>query len=127
MTIRDSKGSRAVKQKGRTFENEVVELFKLCGFVDAERRRQRGTKDAGDITGVGGLVVECKNEKKYSIPQYLKELRKEANGHYGIVALKMKGKSGKEAAAIVPIMVFGVLWSKFLSMEKELELLRKGQ
>jgi hypothetical protein len=38
---------------------------------------QRGVKDAGDIAGAGGFVIEVKRAEKWPLPQWLLELDQE--------------------------------------------------
>ena len=45
------------------------------GYPCAERAYGAGRHDdVGDIDGIDGVVIECKNEKRINIPGYLKEL-----------------------------------------------------
>ena len=61
------------RSKGREAENSVVDYLRQRGF-QAERRRQTGAQDCGDIGGVPGWVVEVKAEKRINLPAYLDEL-----------------------------------------------------
>lgn len=120
MTIRDGKGARAAKAKGRTWENDVVDLFRAAGFSNAERRRQRGIRDAGDIAGIPGLVVECKNERKITLSLYLDELLSEvaeAPEDWGVVALKRRGKSVNEGYAVMRLEDFARLWVDYMHLD----------
>jgi Holliday junction resolvase len=67
--------SNASKQKGSAFEIGLLNHFREKGF-DAERLRQTGQNDEGDlVVKDGGItVVEAKAEARYNLPQYLKEL-----------------------------------------------------
>ncbi len=51
------------KQKGTAFETLVVRWLAENGFPYAERRALAGTHDCGDVTGIPGLVIECKTTK----------------------------------------------------------------
>jgi len=106
MTIRDSKGSRAAKAKGRDAENAVVEYLRKQG-IPAERRRLMGVADLGDISGMLGVVIEVKNEKKIRLAGYIEELKQEVDhadqvlhypmpkpgSHKGVVVIKKRGTS----------------------------------
>ncbi len=73
MTIRDAAGSKAAKQKGRDAENAVVEYLRSVG-IPAERRRQKGVVDCGDVGAWDGVMVEVKNERRINLSGYLKEV-----------------------------------------------------
>ena len=45
---------------GTAAETAVVNYLRVNGFPHVERRRLRGAKDAGDLTGIPGLLVEVK-------------------------------------------------------------------
>ena len=52
--------ARRPRDIGTATESAVVRYLRTAGFPHAERRALRGTLDAGDITGVIGVVFECK-------------------------------------------------------------------
>lgn len=79
MTIRDAKGSRAAKAKGRQFENDVKDVYLRHGFKHVERRRLTGHHDMGDITGIPNLTVECKNHSKMALSDWIDQTIDEAN------------------------------------------------
>jgi hypothetical protein len=54
------KRKRRSKDIGTDAERAVVRYLAAHGFVHAERRALRGTKDAGDITGTPGICWEVK-------------------------------------------------------------------
>ena len=45
---------------GTAAETAVVRVFNANGFPHVERRRLRGNKDCGDLSGIPGVVVEVK-------------------------------------------------------------------
>lgn len=55
------------KAKGTAFERRVVEYLVIQGFPYAERRALEGTNDRGDISGIPGVVIECKNTKRLEL------------------------------------------------------------
>lgn len=86
----------SAKAKGRTAENAVVHYLRANGVPHAERRRQTGSKDQGDITGWPGVCVEVKNTARLDLPGWLRELDAEmANAHAdtGFVIAKPAGKT----------------------------------
>ncbi|KMT46799.1 hypothetical protein AC069_03580 [Gardnerella vaginalis] len=71
------------KQKGTAFESAIVEYlkYKLCDET-IERRALNGTCDRGDISGVTfcghRMVLECKNEARMRLADYVREAETEA-------------------------------------------------
>lgn len=87
------------KQKGTAFESAIVEYLQnqLCDET-IERRALNGTCDRGDISGVtfGGhrMTLECKNENRMRLAEYMREAETEAtndNAHYYAVIHKKRG------------------------------------
>lgn len=87
------------KQKGTAFESAIVDYLKdkLCDD-NIERRALNGTADRGDISGVTfcghRMVLECKNEKRMRLAEYVREAETEAandNAHYYAVVHKKRG------------------------------------
>ena len=73
------------KAKGRDGENAVVDYLRQRGYP-AERRRQTGAQDCGDVSGVPGWVIEVKAEKRLNLAGYMDELvaeRINAEKRYG--------------------------------------------
>lgn len=86
--------SNPSKSKGTDFENRTVDGFHAAGFPHVERRALRGTKDGGDIAGIPGVVVQCKNDKRHDPSGWLRELyiqMENANADIGVVIFKKKG------------------------------------
>jgi Holliday junction resolvase len=65
------------KRKGSAFEKAVAEWLTENGFPYAERRVLQGSADRGDIAGIPGLVLECKNTREMKLSQWMDELRAE--------------------------------------------------
>lgn len=87
------------KQKGTAFESAIVEYLQnqLCDDT-IERRALNGTADRGDISGVTfcgyRMVLECKNENRMRLAEYMREAETEAandNAHYYAVIHKKRG------------------------------------
>jgi hypothetical protein len=69
-----------------------------------ERRVQYGNKDRGDISGVIGVVWECKNEAKYDPGGWLREAEVERandNADIAVVFAKRKGKAAPKDGYIL--------------------------
>ena len=95
------------KIKGSQYERDVVKWLRSMGYPCAERAYGAGRHDdVGDIDGINGVVIECKNEKAIRIPQYLRELEDEmthADAETGVVLIKKRGTSNiSESYAVLP-------------------------
>lgn len=85
------------KQKGTAFESAIVEYLKdkLCDET-IERRALNGTCDRGDISGVvfcsERMTLECKNENKMRLADYVREAETEARNdgadYYAVIHKK---------------------------------------
>ena len=68
------------KQKGSKFESDVMRYLRSLGHF-AERLAKAGANDEGDIvTIIAGqtYILECKNRKSMSLPQFWAEAQTEA-------------------------------------------------
>ena len=95
------------KRKGSQFERDVVKWLITMGYPCAERAYGAGRHDdVGDIDGIDGVVIECKNEIRINIPGYLQELEDEminADAETGVVLIKKRGTSNiSESYAVMP-------------------------
>ena len=86
----------ASRRKGTAWETAVVKYLQENGAPHAERRALAGGKDRGDIAGIPGVVIECKNEKIISLATYVDETeaeRRNAGARIGLAWIKRRGKS----------------------------------
>ena len=82
------------RAKGTMFETAVAQFLRENGFPYAERRALSGPQDKGDLTGMPGLVVECKNHKELSLSEWLRETeveRQNADADFGVLVVKRRG------------------------------------
>lgn len=90
--------------KGREAENAVAAVFQANGFPYAERRSKRGgtvmldgvpvPADAGDLTGIPGLVVQVKWSGYKSLAEDMRrteEQRRVAGADVGLLVRKRPG------------------------------------
>lgn len=86
----------ASKRKGTGWESAVVAYLKESGVIHAERRTLNGAKDRGDIAGIPGVVIECKNEKAINLASYVDEAEAERRNDGAAIAaawIKRRGKA----------------------------------
>ncbi|MEO6086937.1 MAG: hypothetical protein ABIQ18_27880 [Umezawaea sp.] len=97
---------RAVKARGRNWENEIVAVFKRLGNAEAKRNGAiYGSQDRGDIGGVP-LTVQCKAVDRIQMWTHLDEAIRQAGpngtGDETAVVYKRHGATVAEAAWVVP-------------------------
>jgi Holliday junction resolvase len=103
------------KQKGSKFETDVMKYLRKLGHF-AERLAKAGSSDEGDIvTIIAGqtYILECKNRKTLSLPQFWAEAQTEAANYAkarGLVAsppafvvVKRRNASIEDAWVIQPL------------------------
>ena len=104
------------KAKGSQFERDVAQYLRENGHRYAERSYGAGRQDdRGDITGLPGLVLECKNHKTMDLAGWIGEAKVErdnAKADYGVVVVKRRGKSASEAYAVMTLADFSRLWKE---------------
>jgi Holliday junction resolvase len=105
--------SSANKAKGSQWERDVVSYFRASGFPDAERRYGAGVReDKGDIRGVPGITLECKNQKSIDLAQFVAEAELEAqynNTPYGAAVIKRRGKGVAAGYVVMSLQQFVLL------------------
>lgn len=86
----------ASKRKGTGWESAVVTYLRENGVPHAERRSLNGANDRGDIAGIPGVVIECKNEKTITLAAYADETeteRRNDGARIGLAWIKRRGKA----------------------------------
>lgn len=109
----------SAKAKGREAENGLVALLNASGWPYAERRRQSGARDRGDITGIPKVVLEVKSGARINLAGWLKETEVERindKAIYGALVIKLRGMGGSRAGE----------WPVLLPLSQFLRLLREA-
>jgi hypothetical protein len=100
----------ASKNKGSSFEREIVQYLREQGWTGAERTRAGWQDDRGDIDGVIGVTFECKNQKAMDLAGWVNELvieMQHGNNHVGAVVHKRRGVTdASDYYATLPLSVF---------------------
>ena len=92
------------RDKGTSWETQVVRFLQEHGWPFAERRARRGIKDAGDVAGVAGVCIEAKAEKRITLAEYLDETQLEqanANAAVGVTWIKRPRKTSPAHGYVV--------------------------
>lgn len=98
----------ASRDKGTKWETAVVGYLREHGFPFVERRAMRGRNDGGDIAGLVGWVLECKNEARASFGAYLTETERSASNvraPWFAAIVKRRGKPVGDAYVVLPLRV----------------------
>jgi hypothetical protein len=97
----------AAKAKGSAFERDVAAYLRDHGFPYAERTMSNGSHaDVGDLTGVPGVVIECKSHASIDLAGFCDEAERErvnAGAQLGVVVVKRRGKGVDQAYMVVPL------------------------
>lgn len=97
------------KRKGTAWESAVVDLLRRSGFPYAERRALSGPNDRGDVSGVPGVVIEAKAEKRIDLAGYMDEVRLEkanANASVGVAVVKRRNHGTERAYVVLELADF---------------------
>ena len=81
------------KRRGDRFEREIADYLRSMGIM-VDRTRVGWTDDRGDIHGIPGVVLECKNHKTLDLSGWVAELAHEmdnAGARMGCVVHKRRG------------------------------------
>lgn len=97
------------KAKGSQWERDVAKYFQLRGF-DVERRYGAGAQqDKGDLRGIPGFTIECKNLKTISLASIVDETMREMNNAgtaFGVAIIKRRRSSAAEGYAVMTLENF---------------------
>jgi hypothetical protein len=93
------------KQKGTAFETLVRQYLNDLGFKEAQRTVLKGGKDTGDINGIKNpekrqVAVQCKNQKTFSLSQWLNATVEQADNLGGAVPALVVKRPGKGEKAV---------------------------
>lgn len=102
----------ASRRKGTAWESAVVEYLSQHGFPYAERRALSGSLDRGDITGIPGVMIECKAEKSITLAEYADEVKVQtvnAGAQIGVAVVKRRNRSPGDAYVVMTLTTFADL------------------
>lgn len=95
------------KVKGSQFERDVAKYFNERGRLTVERRYGAGnTMDKGDLNGLPGFALECKNLGKITLASIIDETlveQKNAHADFGVAIIKRRGKSASESYVVMTL------------------------
>lgn len=97
------------KRKGTEWESTVVTYLRDHGFPFAERRALSGNLDKGDITGVPGVMLECKDVASITLSTFMQEVQVQkanAGAQVGAAIIKRRRKGVAEAYVVMPLHQF---------------------
>ena len=97
------------QRAGASWEQTVVDYLVANGFPFAERRVMGGTNDRGDIAGIPGVMLECKNEKRMDLAGYMGEVKTQtenAGAEIGVAVVKRRNHQAKDAYVVMTLEQF---------------------
>lgn len=94
-----ARSRRSAKDAGARFERQMADWFAQVFDDDRiDRMVRRGANDAGDIAGIRAhgrpVAVECKNVTRLSLPEWVKEARKEASNSSALAGVVVSKRHG---------------------------------
>lgn len=105
----------ASKKKGTGWESAVVAFLRDNGVPHAERRALNGTQDRGDIAGIPGVVIECKNEARVELASYADETAAEVRNDGARIGLAWIKRRGKASPAQGYVLIDGATAIRLLA------------
>lgn len=102
------------KAKGTLFESAVVKALRDAGWVHAERRALNGAADRGDVAGLPGVVIEVKNHKSMSLPEWWREALQEKENDGAELAVLWVKRTGYTPAEKGWVVMDGDMFIKCL-------------
>lgn len=110
------------QDKGREAENFAVRFLSEHGWPSIERKRLRGAKDEGDLTGAPGLMFEVKYLGRNVSARMAAWMRQvdvqtvHAKADYGVLIVKPPGIGERNAGKFWAIM----RWEHYLALLRQL-------
>jgi Holliday junction resolvase len=99
--------ANTAKRKGDTFERDVVAYLREQGFPYVERAYGAGRPDdIGDIDGIPGWCIECKDHKTLRLAEWVDEVRREqaqAGAEFGVVVAKRRQRPIGQAYVVMEL------------------------
>lgn len=109
------------KAKGTSFETLVVNYMRQW-FPHAQRSHTSPTGDAGDVTGIDHLVVQCKNQARDLLGMWTDAMLKQlahAGSSFGVVVHKRQGRAAAgDQYVTMPLWMFCELYSEYLQARR---------
>lgn len=102
----------SAKRKGDQFERDVVAVLRSCGFPHVERAYRLGAPDdRGDVNGMVGFLIECRNRRAISLAGWIDEIKVEAERHdvTPVLVVKRRGAPASRAYAVLELETFARL------------------
>lgn len=101
------------KAKGSRWESEVRDYLATALDVRVERIPAGAALDRGDLTGINGLCIECKNVAKIELAGWVDEATAEARNvapdTLPVVIAKRRNKSVTDGYAVMPLWAWAEL------------------
>lgn len=105
------------KAKGTSFETLVVNYMRAY-FPHAQRSHTSPTGDAGDVTGIASLVVQCKNQARDCLSLWITDMLKQrthAGARFGIVVHKRtRFAAASDQYVTMPLWMFCDMYAQVL-------------
>jgi hypothetical protein len=106
-------GGRAPKAKGDEWERAVVAYLQAHGYPYAERAYGAGRPDdAGDVAGVPGVCIQCRNTKTLDLAAAVDDATRQARaGDYPVAIVKRRRRGTGDGYVVMTLETFTRLTS----------------
>lgn len=108
------------RKKGTAFETLVVDYFRRW-FPNAIRHPLHGNVDLGDVYGIPGLCVSCKNTTRPQLSEWIKAVRQQADNAgaiFGVVVHKRVGKgNASEQFVTLTLADFVAMYARLAELD----------
>lgn len=81
------------KNKGDAYERSIIDYLRQCGFR-VDRTRAGWSDDRGDIHGIEGVTLECKNHIRMALSGWIAELLTECENNQTTIGAVIHKKKG---------------------------------
>lgn len=99
----------ASRRKGTSFETDTVRYLNAHGFPYAERRALYGANDCGDVTGIPGVMIECKSVREITLAEFMDQVDAEkdnAHADIGVAVIKRRMRPAQDAYVVMTLEQF---------------------
>jgi hypothetical protein len=99
--------SATERAKGARWESALVSLLRRHGWTNAERAGSGHDQRHGDLLGIPGWVIECKNCRALSLGTWIKQAETQAKSwRYALMVKRVGHSEPAEGFAVLPIGSF---------------------
>lgn len=116
------------RQKGTEYENFLLTTYLRRVWPKADRSPQRGVKDFGDFSNVGGWLVEAKKHERWDLPNWIRKIQwkieRDGQPSPWVLLFANDKRKGFPDLAVMPTEQWIAQGERIIAQEKEIRGLR---